>query len=296
MAVKRRRRKDSSFTPALVVLNLLIIGVIALMIFFIYRFINSEETAPPERTTPTPRTSRIVTDAPEEEITEITTTTELISMTKAVTTTPVPVTAPSAETDERVEISEGNYDTEFFKDDLFIGDSIMTGLSGFGFIPSENVFAKVGLNPESLFTTNVDSETALQKIISFQPRNVYIMLGTNGLAFMSGEYMADELGKFIDNVFSSGSSSNIIIITIPPVTQAHESAGNETMDDINAYNTLLEELALEKGVLFADVCSILKNNDGFFSDRFAEQDGLHFLGTAYKAMLSFLQNEIEYIR
>lgn len=294
MSAKRRRQKDSSFTPALVFLNLLIIGVIALMIFFIYRFITSEDNAASERTTPAPRTSRVVTEIEiSEEAEEITTTQIPISMTKAITTTPASVTSSGNENNERIEIKFTEYDPDFFKDDLFIGDSIMTGISGFGFIPAENVYAKVGLNPESLLNTEIDGKTALQKIKDFKPRNIYIMLGTNGLDFMSGEYMAQGLGIFIDDIISFGINSNIIVMTIPPVTEAHDAEGKETMTDINVYNSYLIDMAAEKGCKLVDICSILKNSTGYFSDKYAEQDGLHFLGTAYKAVLGYLQEELQ---
>ena len=39
--------------------------------------------------------------------------------------------------------------------------------------------------------------------------------------------------------------------------------------------------------------SQLQDTTGYFSEKYAEADGLHFLGTAYKKMLSFLQKSIQ---
>lgn len=298
MGGKRRRRKDSSFTPAIIVINVLIIGVIALMIFFIYRFITSEEMEPPARTTPVPRTVSVtrqtVTAPQSEETTTTITTEEYVSMTKASTTTPASVTAPNDEIGADIKITvNAQYEQNFFIDDLFIGDSIMTGFSGFGYLPAENVFAKVGLNPESVFKADVDGFTAIEKIKLKQPKRIFIMLGTNGLAFMTGEYMAGELDKFITEAENASPDSEIILMTIPPVTANHEAVGNETMEAISSYNSLLKELSVKKNIIMADVCELLTDSSGYLSDKYAEQDGLHFLGAAYKAVLSYLQEMAE---
>ena len=62
---------------------------------------------------------------------------------------------------------------------------------------------------------------------------------------------------------------------------------------VNGYNKLLKELADEIGVIYLDLCSELQDSTGYFSDAYAEADGLHFLGTAYKKMLSFIQKSIQ---
>ena len=62
---------------------------------------------------------------------------------------------------------------------------------------------------------------------------------------------------------------------------------------LNGYNKLLKELADEMGVIYLDLCSELQDSTGYFSDTYAEADGLHFLGAAYKKMLSFIQKSIQ---
>ena len=62
---------------------------------------------------------------------------------------------------------------------------------------------------------------------------------------------------------------------------------------VNGYNKLLKDFADENGVVYLDLCSQLQDSTGYFSDKYAEVDGMHFLGSAYKKMLSFIQKSIE---
>lgn len=224
----------------------------------------------------------------------VTTTEETSETTEetTVTTTEEQTTAQTQSTEETerpIDPPAATYSRSFYDNDLFIGDSISTGLFLYGFLDKSNVFAEVGLNPESALTKAIDGVTCTEKAAVMQPRNIYIMLGTNGLAYMNGSYMANKMGELTEKLKSACPEANIYIITIPPVTAAHEAQGNETMALVNGYNSKLKELCAQNGCGCIDLCRILQNESGYFSSTYAEQDGLHFLGTAYIAMLNFVQ-------
>ena len=185
-----------------------------------------------------------------------------------------------------------DYDKDFYSKTLFIGDSISTGLSGFGYIPSDNVFAKVGLNPESALTTAIDGETASSKAQKMQPERVCIMLGTNGLAYMDTDYMAKKMGELIVQIQSAAPDAEIVVISIPPVTAEHESEKPENNANIISYNADLKKLAEDNNCKFVDLYDELTDKDGYFSADYAEADGLHFLGKAYGVMLSFVESSL----
>ena len=183
-----------------------------------------------------------------------------------------------------------SYDRSFFSDDMFIGDSIYTGLYLYDFFPQSQVFAKIGLNPQSARTDSIGGGTAVERVSAMQPTRIFIMLGTNGLAYMSASYMADQMSAFVNELQSASPASRIYIVSIPPVTYAHELAGQETMAMVSAYNALLETTAGQCRAVYLDLCSRLMNESGYFSAKYAEADGLHFLGAAYRRMLSFFQS------
>lgn len=188
--------------------------------------------------------------------------------------------------------SSNGYSEEFFANTLFIGDSIFTGLSGFGYIPAENIFAQVGLNPKSILTKEINGVTAVSKASAMQPERVCIMLGTNGLAFLSVESMAEEMKSFIGSLEEVCPETEFILLSIPPVTAAHEKDNPEKLPVIKQYNTAMEAVAEEMGCLYIDIYSMLVDSTGYFSAEYAEVDGLHFLGNTYGVVLTRIQYEI----
>lgn len=297
---KRKRKRENPLSPAIIALNIAIVVVIALMVLFVYLFWTSGDTEPAERTTPpmpvTSGRATYTTTTTPAAVTESTTTSSYIPITQASTTTPVSVTPPPPDADPDAEAPEpiapiGSYDVSFFENDLFVGDSIMTGMSGFGYLPPANVFAQIGLNPDSVFTTDINGRTLKQKLAEARPQRVFIMLGTNGLAFLSAAHMAEKMGALVTDIRSDSADTLIYILTIPPVTAAHDRDKPEKNADVLAYNALLTALDSDS-VRVLDVYSQLKDKDGFLSERFAEEDGLHFLGAAYKAVLSYIQSEL----
>lgn len=274
------------------VLNVLIVGVIITLCVLIYLYMSGqlEETDVANLGQQAQTSAELTTTPITTLVPETTTTTTLI------TTDDFVIEGDDEETtadDTIVAVEADVYDDEFFESDLFIGDSIATGLFNYGYFKSEQVFAKVGLNPESALTDSIDDETVIEKAERLKPKRIYIMLGSNGLAYMGNTYMSQQMKLLVEALQEASPDSYVYILSIPPVTKEHESEGQETMVMVNGYNKLLKDLADEIGVVYLDLCSELEDTTGYFSEKYAEADGMHFLGTAYKKMLSFIEKKIQ---
>lgn len=273
------KKKINGLSVAIIALNIVIVGIVILLVVLVYLHMKEDTDNGRGDITTTPPVSQSDTvsqsseSQPTGSSTEETTPTEETTETTTTTTMP-PVTS---------------YNRGFFDKDLFIGDSISTGLYLYGFIDKSNVFAEVGLNPESAVTHRIDGVTSIEKASSMQPRNIYIMLGTNGLAFMDASYMANKLVELIAELEMACPTAHIYVITIPPVTAAHEAEGQETMAMVNAYNAKIKEICTMGGYGCIDLCSLLQDGNGYLAAQYAEADGLHFLGDAYTAMLGYIE-------
>ncbi len=286
------RKKHDGIGIAIIVLNILIVGVIVTLCVLIYLYMSGklEDTNVANLGQETQTSAALTTTAITTLIPETTTTTTLVTTEEFIIEgdedeTTVEDTIVATETDV--------YDDEFFENDLFIGDSIATGLFNYGYFKSDQVFAKVGLNPESALTDSIADETVIEKAERLKPKRIYIMLGSNGLAYMGNTYMTQQMKLLVEALQEASPDSYIYILSIPPVTKEHESEGQETMVMVNGYNKLLKDLADEIGVVYLDLCSELEDTTGYFSEKYAEADGMHFLGTAYKKMLSFIEKKIQ---
>ena len=214
----KKKSKIDGLSLSIVILNVLIVGVIITLCVLIFLYMtgkleNTDVSNLGQDKTPSP----IVT-------TEITTGT-----TAPEVTTTEPTEAPETEETEEstIEVIEAvesdSYDESFFKDDLFIGDSISTGLVNYGYLKGSNVFAQIGLNPETAITKEYDGYTSVSKAEEMKPKRIYIMLGSNGLAYMGNTYMIQQMKLLVEALREATPDSYIYVISISPVTKSHES-------------------------------------------------------------------------
>ncbi|MDE6725498.1 MAG: hypothetical protein K2J79_07825 [Ruminiclostridium sp.] len=280
-----RKKKVSGLSVAIVALNIVIVGIIILLIALIYLHIKEDAGNLRGETTTVPAVT-------EPDVSDSANDTQPSDTQREEGTPPTENTEETAtETDEP--LVSPTYDPAFFQNDLFIGDSISTGLYLYDYLNKANVFAEVGLNPESAATREIDGETCIQRAQSLNAKHIYIMLGSNGLAFLDADYMASKMGELVDKLKTACPSAQICIISISPVTKAHEAEGAETMSKVNAYNTALEKVCGTNGCKYINICSLLLDEEGYFADKYAEEDGLHFKGNTYKLLLSTVQKAVQ---
>ena len=292
------KKRKNSLSIAIVALNLVIVGIIILLIVLIY-FHMKEDSGSDRTDRPSVTVSETDTSSPSESESLTPPNTSETSGTSSDTSASESASVSSedsaAETEETISTDDlilPQYDRTFFENDLFIGDSISTGLHLYGYLDAENVFAEVGLNPESAVNHKVGDVTCVEKAAAMQPKRIYIMLGTNGLAYMDAEYMANKMTELVSELEMACYTAEICVISLPPVTKEHDSEGKETMEKINDYNSRLKSICDQGGYTYVDICSKLTDGEGYFSSKYAENDGLHFQGSAYALLLGTIQKQI----
>lgn len=205
----------------------------------------------------------------------------------------------SKESEESV-VSYKKYSKKFFEDDLFIGDSISTGLYLYGKLDGKNVAASVGYTPYKAYSTAIElydgtTRTALEYAQDMQPKRIFVMLGSNGMT-SDGDIsvMQNTYKTLIDKLSAACPNSEIYCLSVTPVTKDSTAAasGGITNDIIKSFNDYIDNLCSESDIQYLDVYTLLCDSDGFFSAEFAEMDGLHFLGSTYDTMLSYIQTKL----
>ncbi len=281
MAQKKKGKNKFGITPSMIFINLLLVLIICTVCFFTYNIINGEDgtsseppftavtSEPPE--TEAPATDSNVSSAPES--------TASVEESSGM--------ASDTSTDNQPTI---DFDKEYFSSSLFIGDSISTGLSLYGFLDQDNVFAQQGLAPSTALDAEIDGVTLSDKIAAFKPKKIFVMLGTNSVGYADNETLAASMNELVEKI-SGLTKAKIYVISIPPITpEAEQSDENElTKKDIDDYNAKLKTAVSGSGASFIDLNSVLSNSDGYFDADYAEMDGIHFMGTTYEVMLSYLQ-------
>ncbi len=213
--------------------------------------------------------------------------------TTVATTTSPPVTSPV----NPVPQSEAAT-ADYFNSCGFIGDSLTYGLKSYNLVPPKNVIASIGMNIAKIDTEVIDTAfgkvTALNAVKQLKPANVYIMLGSNGIAWLSNETMIQKYSGFIDSVRKELPNSKIYILSIPPVAVERETTTESPIQNsaIDSYNSELLKMANSKGILFVDINTALKNNKGKLDSSKAQKDGMHFQKDTYGVMVNYILTHI----
>ena len=224
-----------------------------------------------------------------------------VSMTKRTTEPTEPVDEPDVPTESEepdiIEVSNTAYSKEFFASDLFIGDSITTGLHLFGRLDMKNVAADTGYTPYKAYNDAIPmydgtSMTALDYAKKMQPKRIFIMLGSNGLAAAGA--MEDSYKTLINKLNTACPDSVIYCISVSPLAKGskYESSSGISNDKVIDFNNFIKGVCSENGIRYLDLYSELIDAEGYLLDEYAEIDGMHFKGVTYDRMLNFIQNSI----
>ncbi|MDE7194859.1 MAG: hypothetical protein K2O14_12980 [Oscillospiraceae bacterium] len=312
------RRPKPKLPRSVIILNVVMILLILLVCGLTFSLAFSaikKET--PATTVPTTRSTMEAlnvsgAEQSEEESEEARPHTPPVSMTKRTTEPTEPPTPPETTPEPTVESQHADNPTnessapstswsqEFFADDLFIGDSISTGLYLYGKLEMKNVAAGIGYTPYKAYSEAIDlydgtSATALEYAQKMQPKRIFIMLGSNGMGSTTDiEGMKSTYKTLLEKLTSSCSDSEVYCISVSPVTADSTSAASAgiTNEMISDFNASVKAMCGDMGLRYLDLYSLLIDENGYFNTDYAEVDGLHFLGTTYDVMLSFIQSEI----
>ncbi|MBQ9947790.1 MAG: hypothetical protein IJO91_05320 [Oscillospiraceae bacterium] len=303
----------SKLPRSVIVLNIIMIVLIfvicGLVVSLLYSdAVMGERETTAESTISTPADQSAGTGKTTTSATTTTTPKSSVSMTKRSTEPTEPVSTPTESVSDTPSQSEPNlpedstdytdYSQTFFADDLFIGDSITTGIYLYNKLDMKNVAASVGYTPYKAYTEEVDlydgtSSTALEYAEKLQPKRIYIMLGSNGLFAASA--MEDSYRTLINKLSAACPDSYIYCISVSPVAKNSSLAasGGITNDMVVEFNSFIKGLCSELGIRYIDFYSQIIDENGYFLDKYAENDGLHFKGTTYDVMLGYIQKTIQ---
>lgn len=303
-----RRPKLPKYIIVLNIIMIVIILVICGLAFSLaFSVINSgDESSSEPYYVETEDTPSAAEDEPTAATTAATTTTAAtppVSMTKQTQNTTEPIVfttqnTSSSVSDDPVEV--GFYDKSFFSDDLFIGDSISTGLYLYNKLDQKNVAAAIGYTPYKAYTEAADlydgsGRSALEYASSLQPKRIFIMLGSNGLS-AGGDLsiLESSYRTLIEKLTEACPDSKLYCISVTPITADSSAAeySGVTNEIISEFNTDIKAMCSELGIKYFDLYSKLTDSTGYFSSEYSEVDGMHFKGTTYDVMLSYLQSEL----
>ncbi|WP_058259332.1 GDSL-type esterase/lipase family protein [Fenollaria timonensis] len=171
---------------------------------------------------------------------------------------------------------------EYFKEDLFIGDSITEELKYYKFLYDNNVFSKIGLNTDTLRKLIPDEDFGIE------PKNIYLMMGLNDSVFVkTEEKFKERYLAMLDALQAKFPDAKIYLQAIFPVSKALDEKEDARVNNtkINSFNEVIKTIASERGLDYLDFSYLLKENEDYF-----EPDGMHLKSKFHKVWLNEVKN------
>ncbi len=175
---------------------------------------------------------------------------------------------------------------DYYSDAVFIGSSVLAGLSDYGYVDPENMLLSDSITLDNFSTVilsagGVESGIA-DAVIRSNAGKVYIMVGTG-----DPEASFGGLEDFIDSIKEQSSETKIYLMSILPVTSENESR-IALNSDIDTYNSHLLEFADRMNVFYIDVSTGFKGNDGKLPASSAEVNGVRLKKSGYEQLSEYI--------
>ena len=248
----------------------------------------NQPTEPAPETTEAPTETTAGTTEPSTEALTEPETQETTEETQPTTIETVPETEPETEP------VYAAVDESWFDDVLFIGDSRTVGLRDTARLGKADYFCAGSMSVFTATTwTCTDTDFYKQKLETVLDNNtygkVYIHLGLNEL----GNNMDDIMTKYrelVELVQQKQPDAAVILQAVMSVTQGKATDPKFSLNNIQTINARIQELAVEKDLIFSDVNTWCADENGYLRLDIA-YDGAHLYGFGYIEWAEWIQED-----
>lgn len=207
------------------------------------------------------------------------------------------------ESTEKYELPEHSaVEEQWFKDSLFIGDSLTLAMSMYSVgMPDTTAFCAYKSITPKQFSDNVTvkndngSPTAVfDDICKKNPKQIFILLGTNALASGSNANLIDTYELLIQKLKKQFPDISIYIQGLPPVTKS-TAASMVTLTNgrIRKVNIQLAKMADRTGCYYIDLNRALANDEGDLPESIAQKDGIHLTQEGCGKWFEYLKTHVK---
>ena len=176
-------------------------------------------------------------------------------------------------------------DQELFGSSLFVGDSIIGGLTNDDLLPEANVMGGLGATVQSTLDN-------VEEIASRKPSHVFLSMGQNDLGEQpeKEKTFVQQYTRLVDRIKELLPTARVYVLSITLVDAA-SPVGAFMNPQIETFNTALQKMAKEKGVDYIDLAPIFQQHKIQY-----DEDGSHFTNAFYPILLGYLKESTDLAR
>ena len=170
-----------------------------------------------------------------------------------------------------------------FGDVTFLSDKTLSGLAdysiNYGDIPAtiwtDNGGGLTAVDAADTPIIFVDGSmiTPANAAMISQPKRLVIYLGADGLADATRESFIEGYELLINSIRSNSPSTVVIVCSIASVSNNYQGGDGLTPTLVRQANDWIRQVCIDTGALYADLASILNNDNGQLKDEYLMPDG-----------------------
>lgn len=186
---------------------------------------------------------------------------------------------------------------DFYKNTVFVGDSIMSGFAMYSKEPeimNEITFlsaASYGVDA-ALKNTGImyqgESKPLIEHLKVINPDKIFINLGVNELNGVPAKKVGDKYGQLIENIKEAVPDSDIYVMGVTYFVEGKET---ETYNNatIREYNSYIQENAENWGITYIDLPSKLSDSKGYLPAEWSSDGRIHHNQAGYDQWMTLLK-------
>ncbi len=185
----------------------------------------------------------------------------------------------------------------YFDDIVFCGDSLTYGLGlDERFFKKQDVVAWGGLgvydyldyNSYAVYNQSEEKKSSLEWLIHLNPKTMYIMLGTNGVAIWSNEKHIMFYENMLDRIQQALPATTIVLVGIPAwgASRNTETFNGKKVDN---FNMMLLQLAKDKGAYYLNFGQATRDANGNIREDLVLGDGVHWQNSCKYLYLDYIK-------
>ncbi len=175
---------------------------------------------------------------------------------------------------------------EYFADAAFLGNSVLSGLWYYDYgdvLPdgSDHWFWDDGL-------TILGAVPYADQMSGGQYGKIYVGFGNNEMAY-DKTALRQAYGLLLDKLQADHPNAIIYLVSATPVSLWKSSTSSSyTRELVQAYNSMLKDICVERQVWYQDAYSVLCNEEGYLPSD-VTNDGTHFTPAHYELWFDYMQ-------